>query len=159
MDSATPSNARQVKEAAEARFGTGAKPTGIVLTHGHLDHAGSARDLAEMWDVPIFAHPLEMRSVEFLAGLRPSVLGCGHGVPMSGPVVARQLSELAKNFPAPKHGRYAWQPAIADASGIRYLPPAPPDPLPKIAAGVGIAALGTVLAYRRAIRSPERKKS
>ncbi|MGI8990730.1 MAG: MBL fold metallo-hydrolase [Bryobacteraceae bacterium] len=89
------------------------------------------------------------RSVEFLAGLRPHIVGCGHGVPMSGPGVAPELSNFAKNFRAPDHGRYAWQPAITDASGIRYLPPAPPDPLPKIAAGIGIAAAGAMLAYRR----------
>nr|MDQ2900847.1 MBL fold metallo-hydrolase [Acidobacteriota bacterium] len=89
------------------------------------------------------------RSVEFLAGLRPNVIGCGHGTPMSGPAVAHELSTFAKNFPAPKHGRYAWQPAITDDSGIRYLPPPPPDPLPKIAAGIGIATVGTVLAYRQ----------
>jgi glyoxylase-like metal-dependent hydrolase (beta-lactamase superfamily II) len=34
-------------------------PLAIVLTHGHFDHAGSARKLAEHWRVQIYAHRLE----------------------------------------------------------------------------------------------------
>ena len=32
----------------------------IILTHGHFDHAGSALALAREWDVPIYAHLLEL---------------------------------------------------------------------------------------------------
>jgi len=35
-------------------------PKAIVLTHGHFDHVGSLERLAEYWNVPVFAHPLEM---------------------------------------------------------------------------------------------------
>ena len=48
-----------IREAAEARFGPGARPASIVLTHGHGDHAGNARDLADLWQVPVYAHRLE----------------------------------------------------------------------------------------------------
>ena len=48
-----------IRRAVEGRFGAGARPKGILLTHGHFDHAGAARVLAEGWDVPIFAHSLE----------------------------------------------------------------------------------------------------
>jgi glyoxylase-like metal-dependent hydrolase (beta-lactamase superfamily II) len=30
------------------------------MTHGHFDHVGALRDLAEHWDVPIYAHELEL---------------------------------------------------------------------------------------------------
>jgi glyoxylase-like metal-dependent hydrolase (beta-lactamase superfamily II) len=59
VDSGTPGNAQNIKAAAEASFGSGAKPRGIVLTHGHGDHAGSARELAQLWNVKVYAHPLE----------------------------------------------------------------------------------------------------
>jgi len=49
-----------IKAAAEKRFGRDAKPSGIILTHGHFDHVGALRDLADDWDVPIYAHPLEL---------------------------------------------------------------------------------------------------
>jgi glyoxylase-like metal-dependent hydrolase (beta-lactamase superfamily II) len=48
------------QRAAEDYFGLGAKPDAIVLTHAHFDHVGALKDLAEMWDVPIYAHPQEL---------------------------------------------------------------------------------------------------
>lgn len=60
VDGGLPGSASQIMAAAEARFGGGSRPEAIVLTHGHFDHAGSALQLAEHWDVPIYAHPLEL---------------------------------------------------------------------------------------------------
>src|SRR3954468_4897134 len=65
IDTGLPGRTNQILEAAEARFGAGARPEAIVLTHGHFDHAGSAMPLAEHWDVPIYAHRLE---VPYLTG-------------------------------------------------------------------------------------------
>lgn len=60
VDTGLPGRAPQIIEAAEARFGGGARPEAIYLTHGHFDHVGSAPQLAEHWDVPIFAHRMEL---------------------------------------------------------------------------------------------------
>jgi glyoxylase-like metal-dependent hydrolase (beta-lactamase superfamily II) len=60
VDAGLPGRANQIIEAAEARFGAGIAPEAIVLTHGHFDHAGSALPLAEFWNVPIYAHRLEI---------------------------------------------------------------------------------------------------
>jgi glyoxylase-like metal-dependent hydrolase (beta-lactamase superfamily II) len=49
-----------IVEAAAERFGPNARPSAIVMTHGHFDHVGTVRQLAEMWDVPVYAHPLEL---------------------------------------------------------------------------------------------------
>ena len=49
-----------IRRAAEGRFGARTQPEAIVLTHGHFDHVGSARQLADAWDVALYAHPLEM---------------------------------------------------------------------------------------------------
>jgi glyoxylase-like metal-dependent hydrolase (beta-lactamase superfamily II) len=59
VDAGLPRCADQIIAAAEARFGAGARPEAILLTHGHFDHAGSALALAERWNVPIYAHRLE----------------------------------------------------------------------------------------------------
>ena len=60
VDTGIPGRAKQILTATEARFGAGARPEAIILTHGHFDHAGNALELAEHWDVPIYAHPLEL---------------------------------------------------------------------------------------------------
>jgi glyoxylase-like metal-dependent hydrolase (beta-lactamase superfamily II) len=59
IDTGMVGKARMIREAAEARFGPGARPVSIVLTHGHGDHSGNAAALADLWQVPIYAHRLE----------------------------------------------------------------------------------------------------
>jgi glyoxylase-like metal-dependent hydrolase (beta-lactamase superfamily II) len=58
VDTGLPGAADAILRAAEGRFGT--KPKQILLTHGHFDHIGAVRNLAEFWDVPVFAHSLEL---------------------------------------------------------------------------------------------------
>lgn len=60
VDACTPGNENHIRRAAGRRFGAGARPNAIVLTHGHFDHAGSAGPLAAAWDVPVYAHALEI---------------------------------------------------------------------------------------------------
>jgi glyoxylase-like metal-dependent hydrolase (beta-lactamase superfamily II) len=65
VDSCTPGHERRIRRAAEHRFGPGARPRAIILTHGHFDHAGCAGPLADLWNVPIYAHA---RELAFLTG-------------------------------------------------------------------------------------------
>jgi len=249
VDAGLPGRANQILAAAKARFGAGAKPEAIVLTHGHFDHAGSARQLAEEWGVPIYAHRLEMPyltgrsaypppdptiggaiaflsrfmpsgpydfgssirelsgkevpgmpgwewlatpghspghislfrasdrvllagdafatmdmdswsglisgqqvlaragapfnadweatrlSVKKLAELRPNVVGCGHGIPMSDSDLSARVERYAERFRAPRCGRYARRAAQTDENGVVSVPPAPFDPVPFATAG------------------------
>jgi glyoxylase-like metal-dependent hydrolase (beta-lactamase superfamily II) len=59
IDAGLPGSAGFIRRAVARRFGPEARPQGILLTHGHFDHVGAARELAEGWDIPLFAHPLE----------------------------------------------------------------------------------------------------
>jgi glyoxylase-like metal-dependent hydrolase (beta-lactamase superfamily II) len=270
VDAGTPGNAEKIRAEAQQLFGQGARPEAIVLTHGHADHSGSAAELSDLWDVPVYAHRLELpfltglsaypppdptvggpfallsrfmprktidlgeerahelpadgvvpgppgwrwihtpghtpghvclfrpedrvllagdalatvdadsfsgmlsrrkkitrpatpvtpdwsaaeRSVREMASLRPRILAPGHGEPMEGPTLAEELAAFAEDFVAPQYGRYVGEPARFDERGIAWLPLAPPDPLPKVAAVVGTALLaGTVaLAWLAATR-------
>lgn len=49
-----------ILQAAARRFGPRSRPSAIVLTHGHFDHVGALRELADRWDVPVFAHRMEL---------------------------------------------------------------------------------------------------
>lgn len=43
---------------------TGAKPVAILLTHGHFDHAGAAEELADKYQISIYAHGAERETLE-----------------------------------------------------------------------------------------------
>src|SRR5688572_6556377 len=49
----------KIKKMANELF-SGNKPSCIILTHGHFDHTGSLLKLATEWQVPVYAHSLEM---------------------------------------------------------------------------------------------------
>jgi len=272
VDTGLPGHVPHIIAAAQEQFGAGVKPAAIVLTHGHFDHAGNALQLAEAWDVPIYAHALEMPyltgrsnyppqdptiggaiaflsrffttrgydfggrvhalpadgsvpglpdwrwlhtpghspghislfrqsdraliggdalatvdmdsfialatkkpqisrpaapfdydwnacrlSVDLLAALNPSVLACGHGVPLSGPSLPDDVRAFADHFPIPPHGRYVDAPAKIDETGIVSLPPPAPDPLPKIALGILGGALLVGIALWKARHDDEGK--
>ena len=57
IDAGLPLSAGRIRSWAERTYGRA--PNAIVLTHGHFDHVSEAAELANGWDVPIFAHRLE----------------------------------------------------------------------------------------------------
>lgn len=80
--------AARIQAAARARYGDNARPEAILLTHGHADHVGSALALSDAWNVPVYAHPLEM---PYLTGRSK--------YPPKDPTVGGAMAMLSRVFP------------------------------------------------------------
>ena len=82
-------------------------------------------------------------SVRRLADLRPEIIATGHGLPMRGAEMQRELDALARDFEqiaVPTGGRYAKQPARSNELGITEIPPPTAQgQIPKIAAAAVVA--------------------
>ncbi len=78
IDTGIPGLAGRIEAAAQERFGTA--PAAIVMTHGHFDHVGSLETLAERWNVPVYAHPLERPYLDGSASYPPPDPLAGGGV-------------------------------------------------------------------------------
>ena len=72
-------SAGRIRHWAERRFGD-RKPDGIVMTHGHFDHVGALEELATQWDVPVYAHPLELPYLTGAAEYPPPDPSVGGGL-------------------------------------------------------------------------------
>ncbi|MEP6923843.1 MAG: MBL fold metallo-hydrolase [Pyrinomonadaceae bacterium] len=112
VDTGLPLQAWRVKAAAQQQFGRhAARPAAIVLTHGHFDHAGNALALAEEWNVPIYAHRLEM---PYLTGKSD--------YPPQDPTVGGALAEMSRVFP---HGGYDFGNRVRELPDDGSLPELP----------------------------------
>lgn len=61
VDAGMPRYAETILGVSRRLFGGAARPSAIVLTHGHFDHVGSLLPLMAEWrDVPVYAHPLAL---------------------------------------------------------------------------------------------------
>src|SRR3954469_18140210 len=56
VDAALSYSAPKIRRVAAHHFGRNNRPTAILLTHGHFDHVGAVKQLANTWDVPVYAH-------------------------------------------------------------------------------------------------------
>ncbi|RYX81963.1 MBL fold metallo-hydrolase [bacterium] len=88
VDSGVRPAANQLKAAAAE---LGRPPVAIVLTHGHIDHVGSAGDLARGWNIPVYAGRLE----------KPFLTGEDY-YPPGDPTVGGALAQMARLMPAQK---------------------------------------------------------
>lgn len=275
IDTGLKTSETKIKRMAAALFGSESKPKCIILTHGHFDHTGSLIKLAGEWNVPVYAHYLELpyltgksyypppdpsvggglmawmsfiypskpinitgkiyvlpedssvpglkewqyihtpghapghislfrdedrvliagdafvttnqqsaisvmlqtkkvmgpptyftydweaanESVKKLLLLSPDVVATGHGRPMYGKAMRKQLHNLYEHFEhlaVPSHGRYVDEPAVVDAGGVLYVPPKQKtgNYLPWIVTGgiIGFAAIALLNKHKNKYR-------
>lgn len=86
------------------------------------------------------------RSVESLAALQPESVITGHGTPMYGEELRKELDRIAQHFEmfaVPEHGRYVESPALTDEYGVVDVPPRAKIPFGTIAVALGLIIAGT----------------
>jgi glyoxylase-like metal-dependent hydrolase (beta-lactamase superfamily II) len=94
---------RIITAAAAERFGEGARPAAIILTHGHFDHVGVLKDVAELWDAPIYAHDLERPYLDGSASYPPPDPSVGGLMARLSPLYPRapvNVSRWLRSLPA-----------------------------------------------------------
>src|SRR5581483_9224860 len=116
IDAGLPFSARQIVRAAERRFGPGTRPQAIILTHGHFDHVGALRDLLRRWDVPVYAHELEMPYLTGRSDYPPPDPTVGGGMiartaflfPRSGIDISGRVHPLPEDGSVPHMPGWRW---------------------------------------------------
>jgi glyoxylase-like metal-dependent hydrolase (beta-lactamase superfamily II) len=103
VDAGMPGSANDIIAVAEKRFGIDNPPKGIVLTHGHFDHVGAIIQLIEYWNIPVYAHELEL---PYLTGQKnyappdPSVDGMVAKMSLFFPNTSIDLGQHVKQLPS-----------------------------------------------------------
>ncbi len=116
IDAGLPGSTEAIVSAAAHRFGVMSRPAAIILTHGHFDHVGALEDLAERWDVPVYAHILEHPYLDGTAAYPEPDTRIGGGVMTlaaslypRGPVnVSVRLRALPEDGTVPKMPGWRW---------------------------------------------------
>lgn len=117
IDTGVPGLTGLIESAANERFGEGARPAAIIMTHGHFDHIGGLEKLAEKWDAPIFAHTLEQPYLNGTAAYPPPDPSVGGGImPLLAPLFPRSPIDVSRHLRAlPADG------SVPDMPGWRWL--------------------------------------
>ncbi|MGC2660988.1 MAG: MBL fold metallo-hydrolase [Bryobacteraceae bacterium] len=116
IDAGVPVSAGFIRRFAEKRFGADVPPQNIIITHGHFDHAGSLAELADYWQVPVYAHPDEFPYLTGRLAYPPPDTSVGGGLMTAlaplyprGPIdVSAHLQALPPDGSVPGLASWKW---------------------------------------------------
>lgn len=105
VDAGLKTAAPKIRKMASQLFGAYSKPAAIVLTHGHFDHVGSLKRLLEEWDVPVYAHKLELPYLTGESSYPPADPAVGGGVmPLLAPLYPTKPIDVSDNLKTLSNG-------------------------------------------------------
>jgi len=110
IDAGTEGNAKNILAAVEEHIGADAVPAAIVLTHGHFDHAGSARELAKKWGVEVYAHRRELPFVNGASKYPPADPTVGGFMSQVVRFLPNKKTDIGPNLRQLEPGRLPWLP-------------------------------------------------
>jgi glyoxylase-like metal-dependent hydrolase (beta-lactamase superfamily II) len=111
VDAGLAGSAGRIFQMADDLFNS-APPSAILLTHGHFDHRGALTTLLKTWDVPVFAHYLEL----------PYLTGRSAYPPPDSLVGGGLMSLLSFLYPKQPVNLGARVQAIPSDGSVPYLP-------------------------------------
>jgi glyoxylase-like metal-dependent hydrolase (beta-lactamase superfamily II) len=112
IDAGIPGSTGLILRAAEERFGADRPPAAIVMTHGHFDHVGALKNLAERWNVPIYAHELEAPYLNGMKSYLPPDPTVGGGL----------MSLLSPLYPRGPVDVSPWLKALPEDGSVPFMP-------------------------------------
>lgn len=112
LDAGLSTSAARIKRVAKQLFWPQATPAAIILTHGHFDHTGSVKQLADEWDVPVYAHYLEAPYLTGRSAYPPPDPSAGGGL-------FTTLSFLFPKGPIDLEGRLLMLPEQGNIPGLK----------------------------------------
>jgi len=116
VDTGLKTSAPKIKKMIAEVLEPGASPMAIVMTHGHFDHRGSLQHLVDEWQVPVYAHHLEIPYLSGKASYPPPDPTVGGGAMASlafmypkKPInIVEHLYELPENGVIPGIPEWKW---------------------------------------------------
>ncbi len=96
------------------------------------------------------------KSLKSLMNLAPAVIATGHGKTMHGEDVLMELINLYNHFDIvaiPESGRYIPQPAITDATGTVWVPPAKKANKKALLQGLAIGSITAAFVFYMSVRN------